>query len=210
MCTDQRLPQRGNANSESQPGIRLDEHDISRYMVQEETSFVEMPETIFEYLDFWVVVESCFNTNAPKGSERYNTFVRRVASCLKDDMAARIKSGEVLPIENDKHEELIALLFALDRDPKAANLDRLIDSICEAREEFVEPEQLEPELPLHPAKPLPPNHRAKLDRLIDSLHLVRHESMGAQQPLPPARNTVKDALEKPPHTEKLLSFDESR
>ena len=88
----------------------------------DEACFTEDPDTIFSYLDFWIVGDCCFDSEHPKGSEHHLEFLSRTASFLKDDIAAKITSGEVFPIETDKHEEFIAMLFALEQDPSRSFL----------------------------------------------------------------------------------------
>ena len=68
------------------------------------------------------------NIGVPLGPSSW----KMAAAQQKAEIAAKIKSGAILPIENDKHEELIALLFVIELDPTTANVLRLMDAIEQA------------------------------------------------------------------------------
>lgn len=74
-----------------------------------------------------------FSTDNENIGERLGASIWKMAAAQqKAEIAAKIKSGAILPIENNKHEELIALLFVIELDPTMANVRRLMEAILQA------------------------------------------------------------------------------
>ena len=110
------------------------------------TSSVGIPLTITEHLDKVVLhKKGVFKIHDENTGVRLGASLWKMAAAQqKAEIAAKIESGAILPIENNKHEELIALLFVIELDPKMANIRRLMEAIYQA----VVP----------PQKPSPLNH----------------------------------------------------
>ena len=107
------------------------------------TSSVGDPLTITEHLYKTVMHEKgVFSTDGknigvPLGASSW----KMAAAQQKAGIAAKIESGAILPIENDKHEELIALLFVIELEPTIANVRRLMEAIDQA---FLPPQNPSP------------------------------------------------------------------
>ena len=107
------------------------------------TSSVGIPLTITEYLDKMVMHKNgVFKTHDENTGVRLGASLWKMAAAQqKAEIAAKIESGAILPIENNKHEELIALLFVIELDPTKANIRRLMEAIYQA---VVPPEKPSP------------------------------------------------------------------